>query len=281
MAKQKNKRKGKGRAKPKKISIADRADRHTLYQKSVQAPEADVEFFTTVFKELRGRSPKSMREDFCGTGYLSCTWAASKKSRSAVGVDLDGDVLQWGRDHNVAALTAAQQDRVELVQANVLDGVGGATDIGCALNFSYGVFKTRDELRRYFEVAREKLVDDGVFITELYGGFEAICEVEEERPIEGFTYVWEQASFNPLNHHTLCHIHFKFSDGSKLRRAFTYDWRLWTVPELRELLVEAGFTDAKVYWERTDDDGEGTGEFVPTEEEENQDSWLVYIIATK
>ena len=26
-----------------------------------------------------------------------------------------------------------------------------------------------------------------------------------------------------------------------LRRAFRYDWRLWTIPELAEMLKEAGF----------------------------------------
>ncbi len=279
--KNKNKSKGKGRAKPKKKSIASRADRHKLYQAAVQSPEADVEYFSTVYKEIRGRTAKSMREDFCGTAYLSCTWADSKKSRSAVGIDLDQPTLDWGRAHNLSALSEAAQRRVQLVQGNVLDGLGEPTDITCALNFSYGVFKTREQLKRYFEVARERLVDDGVFITELYGGFDAIIESEEERELDGFTYIWQQAEYNPINHHTLCHIHFKFSDGSKIRKAFTYDWRLWSIPELRELMIEAGFSDTKVFWEIVDADGEGTGDFKTTEEEENQDSWLCYIVGIK
>lgn len=279
--KNKNKSKGKGRAKPKKKSIASRADRHKLYQAAVQSPEADVEYFSTVYKEIRGRTAKSMREDFCGTAYLSCTWADSKKNRTAIGIDLDAPTLDWGRTHNLAKLSEAAQSRVQLIEGNVLDGLGEPTDITCALNFSYGVFKTRAELRRYFEVARAGLADDGIFITELYGGFDAIVESEEERELDGFTYIWQQAEYNPINHHTLCHIHFKFSDGSKIKKAFTYDWRLWAVPEMRELLVEAGFTDTKVYWERTDEDGDGTGEYVATEGEENQESWLVYIVGIK
>lgn len=279
--KKKNKAKGKGRAKPKKKSIASRADRHTLYQAAVQSPEADVEYFSTVYKKLRGRTAKSMREDFCGTAYLSCTWADSKKSRTAIGIDLDAPTLEWGRANNLAKLSEVAQGRVQLIEGNVLDGLGEPTDITCALNFSYGVFKTRAELRSYFEVARAGLADDGIFITELYGGFDAIVESEEERELDGFTYIWQQAEYNPINHHTLCHIHFKFPDGSKIKKAFTYDWRLWTVPEIRELLIEAGFTDTKVYWERTDDDGDGTGEYVATEGEENQESWLVYIVGIK
>jgi hypothetical protein len=78
-----------------------------------------------------------------------------------------------------------------------------------------------------------------------------------------------------------CHIHFEFSDRSKIERAFSYDWRLWTLPELRELLREVGFRDVQVYWEQVDADGDGTGTFHPTEYEENQESWLVYIVAAK
>ena len=44
---------------------------------------------------------------------------------------------------------------------------------------------------------------------------------------------------NPITHATTCHIHFKFPDGSKLKKAFTYEWRLWTAPEIRELLLVA------------------------------------------
>ena len=102
---------------------------------------------------------------------------------------------------------------------------------------------------------------------------------DDEGEVEDFTYVWQQAEYNPITHETLCYIHFKFDDGSKIERAFTYDWRLWTIAELRELLYEVGFTTVRVYWEATGKDGEGTGEYRATEKEENQESWLVYIVA--
>ncbi len=270
-----------------KPRLADIADRHALYQASVQVPEADVEFFVRAFRKMRRRDPQLMREDFCGTAYLSCSWAQSGPKRRAFGIDLDAPTLAWGREHNLAALSAAARKRVELLQGNVLDGLGPKSDLTCALNFSYCVFKTRELLRRYFEVVRENLVADGVFITEIYGGTEAIIEIEDEReveferPVGDFTYRWDQAEYNPITHDTLCHIHFDFRDGSKLERAFTYDWRLWTVPELRELLREAGFREVEVWWEGVDEDGEGSGEFSPTEREENQESWLVYLVAAK
>ena len=58
-----------------------------------------------------------------------------------------------------------------------------------------------------------------------------------------------------------CNIHFKFPDGSKIKRAFSYTWRLWTAPELRDMLLDAGFRNVTVYWEGEDDNGEGNGEF--------------------
>jgi SAM-dependent methyltransferase len=278
MAKDKKKKKKK---KPKGPTKAELADRHALYQSTVQSPEADCEFFETVYKDLRGKAPLVLREDFCGTANISCVWVESGKKRRAIGVDLDGPTLDWGREHNLSRLGKKTRERVELHQADVLDGPGDAADITCAMNFSYCVFKTRDTLLRYFQVAQGKLADDGIFVCELYGGTEAIVEITDEREYDEFDYEWEQAKYNPITAVTLCHIHFRFDDGSRLDNAFTYDWRLWTIPELRELLTEAGFSEVMVYWEGVDDDGEGTGEFLPTEEEENQESWLVYIVAAK
>ena len=274
------KAKGK-KAKEKKPTRAERADRHELYQKAVQAPEADVEFFEKTFRRIRGRRPMSLREDFCGTALFSCMWVQSDRERTAIGIDLDGPTLEWGRQHNLAELEDKQRERVQLVQANVLDGAGARTDIVCAMNFSYNVFKTREELRKYFAVVYDRLEDDGVLFTELFGGLEAVVAIEEKRKCSGFTYVWEQASYNPITHEMLCHIHFTFPDRSKIERAFSYEWRLWTLPEVRELLREVGFRDVQVYWEEVDADGEGTGNFHPTEYEENQESWLVYIVAAK
>jgi hypothetical protein len=64
----------------------------------------------------------------------------------------------------------------------------------------------------------------------------------------GFDHLWEQRSFDPISHRVDCRIHFAFCDGSRLDDAFVYDWRMWTLPELQDLLLEAGFADAGVLW---------------------------------
>ena len=55
-------------------TLAERADKHALYQVSVQSPGVDIEFFEEQFAKYRGRKPLRMREDFCGTALLSTEW---------------------------------------------------------------------------------------------------------------------------------------------------------------------------------------------------------------
>ena len=55
--------------------------------------------------------------------------------------------------------------------------------------------------------------------------------------------------------------------------------RLWTAPEIRELLIEAGFRNPTVYWEGEDEDGEGNGEFTPEEKGEADLAWIAYVVA--
>lgn len=270
-------------------SMADTADRHALYQKSVQDPEMEVALLAEKFQHLRGREPVSLREDFCGTAYLCVEWCRSHPGRTAVGVDLSEEALDWGRAHNLAPAGEAVANRITLLQGDVMDTPSDSVDVVCAFNFSYSGFKSRDQLRRYFQAARAHLGPEGILVLDVYGGPEAIDVLSEDREVddEDFTYVWEQERFNPIDHHTVCHIHFQFPDGSRLERAFTYDWRLWTLPELREVLAEAGFSASHVFWEEfedADDDDEymdSTGRYYETEEVENQESWICYLVAER
>jgi len=267
-------------------TLAEQADRHVLYQESVQAPESDVEFFIDTYKELRGKEALSMREDFCGTALLSVDWCKTNPQRTAVGVDLDKPTLDWGVEHNI--VPAGMTDRIRLIEGNVLDEPDEKVDLTCALNFSYCCFKTRDELRSYFENARKGLKEDGILVLDLLGGTETMDELEEDREgddDENYTYIWDQAKFNPINHHMTCHIHFEFDDDSRLDKAFTYEWRLWMIPEVTELLKEAGYSKARVYWEEfvededDDEEMEGTGIYHDVTEAEQQESWVNYIVA--
>lgn len=256
--------------------LAAEADRFDLYQRAVQAPEADVEFFERTFQTARGRTPLLLREDFAGTAYLSSAWARSRVDRRAVAIDLDPEPLDWGFEHNLSDPDVAS--RVDLIENDVRTVLDTPVDIVSAPNFSLCCLWTRRELIAYLCAARDSLVEDGLVVCELYGGTEAIVASTEERECDDFDYTWEQESFNPIDHRVRCHIHFDFPDGSRLESAFSYDFRLWTIPELTEALEEVGFSEVRVYWEGVDEDGDGTGEYRQTREEENQEGWLVYVV---
>ena len=268
----------------RKPSLAEQADRHELYELSVQCAEAEVDFVADTFKALRGRPARLLREDFCGTANVCCEWVRRHGKNRAIGVDLDPEVLAWGREHNLAALEPAQARRVTLIQADVLEVETEAPDIVSAMNFSYWLFRERAQLGRYFRAVHAALKEDGILFLDAYGGYESFKEVEEEREIETdlgeVTYVWEQASFNPIDHDLVCHIHFHFKDGSSLSPAFSYHWRLWTLPEIRDLLEECGFR-VTVYWQGWDEEGEPDGDFYPATEADADAGWIAYVVAEK
>lgn len=261
--------------------MARRADRHALYERAVQGVEAEVDFVRRTFRQLRGRSPLRLREDFCGTAAISCHWATRSRDHRAVGVDLDPEVLEWSRRNRLGRLTAAQQGRVRLLQEDVLKVRTGRMDVVCAFNFSYWIFKERQVLREYFRRARAALVRDGLFFLDAFGGYEASRQQRERTRHRGFTYVWDQARYYPVTGEILCHIHFSFPDGSRMREAFSYDWRLWTLPEIREILLEAGFGRVTVWWEGTDRDGRGNGVFSLEEKGESEAGWVAYLVAER
>ena len=74
-------------------TMAESADRHTLYEKSVQGVKEEFNFVNDTFKALRKRQPHSVREDFCGTAKMCCEWVSRDKKNTATGVDIDPDVL--------------------------------------------------------------------------------------------------------------------------------------------------------------------------------------------
>ncbi len=256
-------------------------DKYQLYHRAVQSAEGDVLFFKDTYRELKKKEAKILREDFCGTFALSCEWVKLSSKYQAVGIDLDPEPLEYGRHHYLNKLKPEQQKRIELFEKNVLSaGLPGA-DISVAMNFSYFIFKTRSEMKAYFSNVYRSLKKDGIFIMDLFGGSLCHDENEEQTNYKNFTYYWDQASFDPVTNRATFYIHFKVKGKPKEDRVFTYDWRMWSIPELREILAEVGFTKTHIYWEGTTKKGEGDGVFTRTEKGEACQSWIAYIAAEK
>ncbi len=272
------------KSKKKKKTMADKADKYACYQASVQSPEHEIEFFEQAYRDQFGKTPLTLREDFCGTYAICCNWVASNRNRTALGVDLDPEPLAWGKEHNHSKLKQAESQRVRILQQDVRKTNRPQVDILAAQNFSFWIFKTRDEVIEYFKIARSNIAKQGIMIMDMMGG--GGCYEEGQTDVrtikkgkKGFKYYWKQDRFNPINADARFYIGFKFADGSRIKKAFEYNWRFWTIPEVREMLAEAGFSDSHVYWEIEYDDGDSQWE--KATQADSDPSWICYIVAVK
>jgi hypothetical protein len=262
---------------------------YDLYEKSVQSPETHIEWLVDMYHSLHGTYPVHLREDFCGTFAMCCAWVKKNRRNTAVGLDLDSDPIQYGKKTHLKKLNPEQQKRIKILQQNAISVTSPKADVIMAGNFSFYIFKERQVLLNYLRKARASLNDKGILFLEMAGGPGMISKskdrrrikFDEERPKKGaFTYIWDQQSFDPITHDTKYAIHFKMDDGRQIQNAFTYDWRLWTIPEVRDLMNEAGFSKVLVFWE-TSHKGKGTDEYVPMERGDNAYSWISYVVGVR
>jgi len=267
----------------KQPTLAELADRYDLYLRSVQSPDHEVDFFRKAYKRTYGGVPKILREDFCGTAAVCCEWVRGHPERRALGVDIDPVPLAWGREHNMERVPVVARERVTLLRDDARRVRGPKADIVAAQNFSFQCFTTRPELKRYFKAAHGNLARRGLLVLDLMGGSEVLEEDREEvKSFRGYKYVWHQKRFDPITHHCEYFIHFRFPDGSALEKAFHYRWRLWSIPEVSELLVEAGFRRVDIYWESTDRrTGRGNDVYRRRKHASSDAAWVCYVIGVK
>lgn len=290
-------------------------DKYELYKKSVQSAENDVRFIWNTYKDMQKIEPVAhqedlvggtpsfvrykktptksrkktnkkiktnlvLREDFCGTGALSQEWIKLSKNHQAYAVDLDPEPIEYALSHYYPKLTSEQQKRLNYREMNVLDRKIPPADIVLAMNFSYFCFKSREVMKTYFKNVYDSLNEDGVFICDIFGGSQCYDAIEDKVKHKGFTYYWDQAGFDPITNEATFYIHFKIG-SKKIEKVFTYDWRLWSMRELREIMYEVGFKSTHVYWEGTNRSGGGNGIFTRTETGEACLSWIAYIVGAK
>ena len=256
-------------------------DKYDFYHRAVQSSAEDVKFYLKTYKEIhKGKRPIVLREDFCGTGAISAEWVKLDKSHKSCGLDLDEIPMEYGRKNYISKLTEDQKKRIVLIQKNVLEDGLPKADMIVAVNFSYCFFKERETLKHYFQNCYHSLNKTGLFMIDIFGGTQCTDVIEDKTPHKDFTYYWDQQSFDPATHEALFQIHFRYK-GKKFENVFTYDWRMWTIPEVRDLMKEVGFKDVYVYWEGDDKKGGGNGVFSRVEKGEPCLSWIAYVVGVK
>jgi hypothetical protein len=267
-------------------SNKEKFDKYEYYESSVQSPDEQAVLFEGMFKELRGRDPVSLKEDFCGTFLISCEWVKLHPSRTALGVDLDPETIAYGKSHGYKKLTASEKKRITHSVQDVCKPTVQKVDVIAACNFSFFIFKEREQMKKYFSAALKSLHKEGILVLEMAGGPGFIATVKEQRTytvkgIGKYTYYWHQKSFDPVNNHGIYAIHFRTPKKELKKDVFVYDWRVWSIPELREILIECGYSDVAVYWEQADKQGDGTGEYLRSKTGDNAHSWIAFVVGIK
>lgn len=214
--------------------------RYDLYERCVQSPRASAAYL----RAIHGRSPRTLREDFCGGGALCLAWASTDPTATAIGVDMDPEPLARLR----------RVPRVRAIAADVLH-VDARADVIAATNFPLGYFFERSDLVEYLRRSRARLKRRGVFVADMYGGRDSMTlqttsarfSLPDGTPV---LYEWEHREADPVTARVLNVIHFTLGKGrnaARLRDAFTYSWRLWSIPELTDAYREAGFGAVEVF----------------------------------
>lgn len=271
-----------------------------LYRWAVQDPETQATVLQLMFDRLRpGKTAAVLREDFAGSAAESVAWIALREGRQALAIDLDGPTLDWAAAR-ARRILGDYAGRIRFMTADVLSvqppDVPPA-DLIAVLNFSICYFHDRAALRAYFQHAHRCLTADGLLVLNVFGGAASVQpgtqtypitpkpRLATEAAIPPFDYHWEQRRYDALSARLDCRIHFSLPNPDdpenplRINDAFCYDWRLWTLPELRELLMEAGFAEVQV-WRHTYDPASGV--FLgPVTTLVDLDSWVAYLVAVR
>lgn len=215
-----------------------------LYERTVQDPERTVE----LLRALHGGDPRVLGEDFAGTAALSRAWVRAIEGGRAHATDLDPARLAHA-PHPRVATHALDVRAPELARH-------GPCDVVHAGNFSLGELHARAELLGWARTARARLAPGGIVAADTYGGESAWRRgVLERRRFEPdgleIRWLWEQRSANPLSAEVVNALSFRVLRAGDvvldLPDAFVYRWRLWSAPELVDVLGEAGFRRAEVH----------------------------------
>lgn len=237
-------------------------DHLDMYEACVQSPR----YVTRFLRVLHGNEPRVLREDFCGTAAVSREWAAESAARNddgrAVAVDFDEETLARARllanQREVASRIVFRQDDCITLGSHDHD----ACDIIFVGNFSIGYIHTRAALVSYLRTAHQRLsrgnggFGGGLFTCDIYGGANAFRTGGIERRHTGpghelIHYIWRHDEANPITGMVRNSISFRLEVGGEVIKqiadAFTYHWRLWSLTELSDAMLEAGFNAPSIY----------------------------------
>ena len=256
-------------------SLPKNIDLFELYEAAVQDSVQEARFLSYIAIKERGRRALRLREDFCGSFWLCHEWVKLSPQNSAMGIDLNSKAIKWGRKKRPDPLLNA---RIKTQVQDVRRVTASKFDMIAALNFSYFIFRKRKEILHYFKAVRKSLRPGGILVLDHFGGpavFEPSMTPSKCKLSDGRRFIsqWEEKNFNAATHMVDCAIHFDLPGKRRIKNAFTYPWRLWTLAELKDLLLEAGFKGTSFYFE-----GEDGRYFKNTTKVNDFKQWIAFVV---
>ncbi|MFT3684169.1 MAG: hypothetical protein QM783_04440 [Phycisphaerales bacterium] len=248
-------------------------NRYDLYRWCVQDAPAMCMFLASA----HAKNPRTLREDFAGPAGLAAEWANLSARHKSVAVDIDREPLDHAPDSPRLTKKIADATRTT-VKADVI----------ALFNFAVGEIHDRDKLVAYFRTLRRSLHTRGIAACDIYGGVNAFVPgsltTHARVPESGkrIRYTWQQASADPTTGMVENRLHFAVG-ARKWPSAFVYNWRLWSIPELKDAFREAGFAKVDVY-DRLGDaiDHKGNLRLRPVSPDAPLDEdYVVYLVARK
>lgn len=247
--------------------------RYDLYRWCVQDAPAMCRFLTAA----HGRKPLMLREDFAGPAGLAAAWADQSPLHNALAIDIDPEPLSH-------APPAARLKKKVADATRARD----KADIIALFNFAACEIHDRPTLVAYFKRLRASLNPRGITALDVYGGANAFLpgSLSTHARVPGggtqqkIGYTWQQVHADPDSGMVENHLHFTLGK-KKWPSAFVYNWRLWSIPELRDALTEAGFAKVETY-DRLGDavDQHGNLRIRPVSHERPLDEdYVVYLVA--
>ncbi|KAJ1677528.1 hypothetical protein EV182_005977, partial [Spiromyces aspiralis] len=281
-------------------------NKHELYEQAVQTPKREVRNLDSIYRQLMQRYMRDrsegdrsyalgLREDFCGTAALCAEWVKRDQRRWGVGVDIDEEVIRYGREVTLPRRNLCDGDgRISLVVADVMNvhgriqpRIGGEVndddgsdneegawaepldsaeyaipkaDIIAAFNYSVCYFHQRAQLIRYLRNSLDNLNDRfGLLACDLFGGSQVFVDEHADiRDFGSFKYKFEHRGFDLLTNTAKFAISFRASNGVQLKDAYTYHFRMYTPFELKEAMLEAGFDYVSIWISLESKDSDGS-----------------------
>lgn len=254
-----------------------------LYEAAVQHAAAEVDFMQRAYTHYNDRElPVLLKEDFAGSAGLARMWVQAGDDNQAVTVDRHAPTVRWAARQATRELGHRAAD-LHLLCDDVLAVRSPRVDVVAALNFSSFYCHTRDDMLAYLRHARRSLLPGGIVVLDAFGGPGAMRVGEQSRGFtlpdgEQGTYVWQQRNFDAVTDHIDCRIHFHLSAGRSIQNAFRYDWRLWSLPELVDLMQAARFSRVDVW---CDARGTSSGRFAPSRHMAPREDWVAYVVGQR